>query len=1477
MLIILPIFLSLLLHLPSVQNYIVQKATQIISSKIETKVSIEKIGIKLFNKVVIDGLYVEDYGGDTLIYVNQLSAGVANFGILKGDLALSSVNLDGTRFNMRQMDSGISNLKEILNKLKSDKPKSNSDFTMRVGALNINELWFSFRKLKPREREYGVNFDDLDIRHFMLKASHISIINDSISLAINNISLRDKSGFDVKTLAADKFTISGTGMLFDRLNIKTTASELNADYLYFTYSRWNSMSNFLTDVNIKSKIANSTVSYSTIAYFAPSLRDWKSCYTNVTASVDGPISAMEGTINQLDMNDTRLSANYGLYGIPDIDNTRFNIDITKLETNIDDIDFIVSDITGHTIKGDNKMFEQLGTVGLKGTFDGLLTRFKANAQLTSDVGDVKLDMSFAPDKTRSSSFSGYLEALDVNLGKLLTNKQLGRATLKANVDGNFENKKVRAQTKASLSKLEFNSYTYSNIKLNGLIDNRTYKGLITSADPNINFDFNGLLDFTDSLPSYDFDMHLMNADLHKLNFNKRDSISLLSCNVKASARGNNMDNVNGKVTIDNLLYVNPIDSVRTGDILLVGDNDANHKSLGLYSSFADIEFKSRLGYQNMFNYLQSVLEEYLPNLTAPTKTSHIQYSNAGSAADLSGYSLLKIDVKQANNVAGIFLPGLQFAQGTKLSFMFNPDARKFSLSASSDYIERNNFFVSKLSINSRNQADSLSLFVRADDVFVGGLYMPNFSIIGGARDNEFSLSTKFNDPKTGLNALIGLNAEMEKDSATMAPQVRIRIAPSTISNNKNTWRVSARDIIYDTTQISIKSFRILSSGQELLINGVASRDTRDTLHVSLKDFDLGPFSQLTNRMGYTISGITNGHADITSAMKEASIYARITMDSMKVNNVSIPSSLFVSAWDSHTERAKVQLTTEGNPQPVVIGYYRPNDGRYLVDINMNDIDLSLIDPVLSGVLKNSKGTANTKLTLTGTKGKPSLNGEINVNRLETTVDYTNVTYTIKEAVIDVKDNNFALRTTHAYDVKGNSAELDMTLGSNYFSNLHYNINIRPKNLMVINTGAADNDLFYGTIFASGAAQIKGDKRGVNMNIVATTDDNSAFYMPLSGKANISKADFIVFETHDNEIDSTNYLVRKRMMFERKNKVNVAAKSNMNINMALTVKPNTDFQLVIDPTVGDILKGRGNGLLNIHINPGDGVFSMYGDYQITEGSYLFTLQNIINKKFIIQQGSTIKWTGEPLDALLDITAIYKLKASLAPLLNSGDENFRRSVPVDCEIHFAERLSQPAITFDVQVQNVDPETQSLVANALNTQEMMATQFFWLLAVNSFYADSGANQSMNIGAMGGSVTGFEFLSNQLSNWVSSDKYNIGIRYRPKGELNSDELDIGLSTAIIDNRLLLEVEGNYDFGNNTTMNNRTANSLTGDFYLTWLIDRSGSLKAKAFSRTIDRFDENQGLQESGLGLYYKEDFNTFKDILTNFKERFKRKNKTK
>lgn len=1478
-LIILPVVLSLLLALDSVQNFAVRKATEFISNKLETKVSIDRVSIKLFNKVALNGLYVEDYQRDTLLYAGQIVAGVTSFGLMGGDLTLGDVELRDTKFYLMQTDEGISNLKQILEKLKSDKPKSTKSFKMKAGSLKIENLTFRHKKKVIPYHEYGVNFSDLAVDDLNMSVDRISIIDDSISLRINNISLRDKSGLVINSLSSNEFIISSTSMLFNKLRILTPESQVDMPYLNMTYKQWGSYSEYISDVYMEGEIVDSKISFQTIAYFAPGLRRWKSTLENVTATVSGPVAAMRGSIKHARVQQTEIAVDFHMYGIPDIDKTKFMFDVKRLVTNGEDIAYIAEDITGKPFVGADKILGNLSDVSLIGYFNGMLSKFNANATINTSLGDAQLKLGFEPSAKDVTAFKGDVAVSDFNLGKLLSVDKLGRGSVSAKVDGLFKDDSISLNTLAQVPKLEFNGYSYNSIRMSGSINNRNFKGNILSSDPNLLFDFNGLLDFNDSVPRYDFSLDLTHADLHKLNFNKRDSISRLKCNIIAHGSSMDIDNINARVHIDNLLYVNHIDSVHTGSIELIGDNSTVSKHLALRSSFADAEFKSRMSYKTLYDYLANSLRYYLPTLSPHDKLARESVAKH-DATSINSYSMLRLNVKQANNVAGIFLPGLILAQGSELSLLVNPNAEQFSLSLKSDYIERDNFFISKLDINSRNIADSLSLYVRAEDLYAGGFYMPDFSVIGGAKNNKVNLSTRFSDKVKGVSALLGVVARLERNKTTDAPQIRMSFTPSTFTNEKQTWRISARDILYDSTKIAVENFRIVSQGQELHVSGVASRSLSDTLHISLSNFDVRPFSQFTDRMGYSVQGYTNGHADLVSALNKGILYARIDLDSLRVNDVAIPDSRFESKWDFQRERARFTLAERASRDTVIVGYYRPTDGRVRADVNLKGVDLSLLNPIMSGVIGQSKGSADAVLMLTGTSKAPSLNGEIRIPRFTTTVDFTNVPYTLTDALIEVKDNKLIINKTMLKDPEGNEASLDMNVDLNSFSNIKYNIGVKPVNMLVLNTTAKQNELFYGHVYATGGATIKGDKRGVNMDIAATTSRESEFYMPLSSKSSVSQSDMVVFESAMKPVvDSSNYLIRKKMMFERAKKTGSSVRSNLNINLALNVRPNTDFQLVIDPTVGDVVKARGNGTLNIHINPQSNEFTMYGDYEITEGSYLFTLQNIINKKFIIEPGSIIQWTGDPIDAMLNITAIYKLKASLGPLLNTSDASMRRTVPVECEIHLADRLAQPNITFGVTVPNADTEMQSLISNALGTQEMMATQFFWLLAANSFYADNtGSSQSMNIGAVVSSATAFEFLSNQISNWISSDKFDIGIRYRPKTDMNSDEVNIDFSTQLFSNRLLLEVEGNYDTGNNTAMtNSRSASNLTGDFYLTWLIDRAGSLKAKVFSRTIDSFDENQGLQETGIGVYYKEDFNSFKDILKNLKERFSRKNKPK
>ena len=190
---------------------------------------------------------------------------------------------------------------------------------------------------------------------------------------------------------------------------------------------------------------------------------------------------------------------------------------------------------------------------------------------------------------------------------------------------------------------------------------------------------------------------------------------------------------------------------------------------------------------------------------------------------------------------------------------------------------------------------------------------------------------------------------------------------------------------------------------------------------------------------------------------------------------------------------------------------------------------------------------------------------------------------------------------------------------------------------------------------------------ININIVARTENHSYIQIPLEGKGDIKENDFIEFTNSYKDYSTNNYT-------SITNKIKKAP-SVTNLRIDLEVTPSIEVQIIFDPRIGDVL--RANGFAHLTIESLGSDFNMYGDYSITKGDFMFTLQNIIKKRLNIQPGSTVSWTGHPLDADIDLDAIYKVrKASVMDL--TQDENDReKRVDVNTHLLMTGKLTKPNI--------------------------------------------------------------------------------------------------------------------------------------------------------------------------------------------------------
>ena len=1469
--------LSLLLDVPMIQNYVVHKAAEMASRKLETTVSIDRVRIGLFNRIRLNGFYVEDYQRDTLLYAGEVRALVSGVGLFGGGLSLAYGEIDDAKLFLKETPEGVMNIKQVTDRL--SKGNGNGRFRLTISSAAVTNLELHIERLEHRNPEYGVDYGNMRLYELTGRVRDLLIAGAAVSGDVEQMSFRELSGFEMTSMHGG-FLVDKGLITLTEAEIATDRSDIRFEYLTLDGEGWSSYKEFIRNVVIDASAYDSSVSSDDVAFFAPGFRRWQTHLDGLTMTMKGTVDNFSGSIAGTRFDEgSELRADVAAKGLPDYRRTDFDIDLHELVTDGGTVERLASNIARTELsEGVAGILHRAGTLGLSGKFTGRLDNFRARGELLTDAGDAGVAAVMAPDSSRGHSLRARVRSHGLNVGRLAGSGKLKSAEFVVRADGSF-GEGYDFDVQGDVARIGVGDYVCENISLHGTASDGDIDAAVSVHDRSLETDMKIVLGLEGDRPSYDIIADVQRADLAAMGINRRDTVSVLSAGIGISADGRIPDELNGRLSVADAHYLYDSGEVSSEYMEVVMASNEDTRSVTLTSEFADVTFESRSNYREVWSYLKEFVGNYLPLLYAEGRLPASEHDE--DEEHDHRMSVVSIKTKDFTPVADALLPGLEVADGSTFGIMLDPACNRFGLRAETDYIEHDRLLAVSLQMDMSNRDDSLAMSLNAGDLYWGTFHLLNVNLHAAARDNIISLSGRFRDTTkyysavsrdsvSELSGFVGLRAMLRRDSLTGRRGMDISFAPSYIARRDSRWEIASEGIEADSGRINIRNFSIRNSRQELLVNGVASRSREDSLMLHLHDFDLAPLAQITSRLGYAIEGRSNGFAKMKAALHNGEFTANIRLDSLEVNGLPVRPLEFRSQWDFLQNRARLMVAANEMRDTVLRGYYIPSEVRYHARVESDSLDMALVGPILSGVVSDTRGVAKASLTLDGTRRNATLQGDIEVRDLSTKVDFTQVTYTVPEAHISVNNNHLDVRSATVFDPEGGRGLLSFNLSLSHLSNISYMLNVQPENMLVLNTTTQDNDYFYGKVYATGAATIEGDKSGVRMDIVAATDDNTEFYLPLSNKSNVSTADFVIFE-QANRPDTTDVQVRKKLSFERKQLQRTSQAGNMNIDMNLNVRPNALFQLVIDPTVGDIIKGRGEGTIDLHINPRANIFEMYGDYNITEGSYLFTLQNIINKRFIIEPGSSIHWTGDPVDAQLNIDAVYKLKTSLQPLLTGSVSTSKvttRAVPVECVIHLSDRLTSPKVEFEVEVPNADPDVQMVVNNALSTEESRSQQFLYLLVANSFISEASSDTASGLGATASAATGFELLSNQLSNWLSSETYNVVIRYRPKTDLTSDEVDIGFSTGLINNRLLLEVEGNYLMDRSMAVNQNS--NIMGEAYLTWLIDRAGNLRLRGFTHTIDRFDENQGLQETGIGIYYKESFNNLKDLKQRVKERF-------
>ena len=376
--------------------------------------------------------------------------------------------------------------------------------------------------------------------------------------------------------------------------------------------------------------------------------------------------------------------------------------------------------------------------------------------------------------------------------------------------------------------------------------------------------------------------------------------------------------------------------------------------------------------------------------------------------------------------------------------------------------------------------------------------------------------------------------------------------------------------------------------------------------------------------------------------------------------------------------SSIKLNKNDTTSLLIKGFYTPLSDSLNYKAQLTNFSVETIFPFLQSFSNGVSGKADGSVAITGTFANPCFIGKVDVKNARIGIDYTKVAYTFTHPV-EFSHDSIVFRKITLRDNEKNTALLDGYITHQMFGNLKYHIGVKARKIEALKTTMADNSIFYGEAHCSGDVLITGAGEQIKLDMDVRTEDGTSIVIPLETPASASENSFIRFVDKNKKVSDRTDLPEQpeNGFFE------------MNLNIAAT--PAAKIQILFNSTLGDVISGQGSGNLRM-VYDKQGDFTMFGNYTIDKGDYLFTLQNVIGKKFKLEEGGTITWNGDPYEAIVGLNAVYNLKASVKDLLVNTykNENTGR-IPIECKINLSRKLLNPVLKFDILFPTADERTK------------------------------------------------------------------------------------------------------------------------------------------------------------------------------------------
>jgi len=1431
------------------QNKVVQVAIAKLSADMQTKITLKKVDIGWWKKATFHDLLILDQAGDTLIYAEKLKIHYTSINRELKEIRLKELTAINTKVHFEKLKNAEkSNYAFFINYFKPKKKKDPRHpkivwtiIAKNVLVINSQFRYHDYNSPVPSDRRFDQSF--IEFNQITGAIDTLKIIDDSLSFRIKNLYTKEKSGLTIMGLSANTI-ISAKKLGFYNMNLATPYSLLK-NQLVMKYNSYDDFGDFVNKVDLEANLENAIVSLKDIAYFYEPWWGQNKIFT-LSGVSEGPIKRLD--VKQVDLRyglNTQLQGKFDFSGLPDINNTLLDFSFTKLETNMDDFSILAG------IKNLSPELRSIGNIKFKGELIGFSHDFVARGNWETTLGKAKTDLKFAYNPKiglDAAAYKGKLSTDNFNLAPLIAGSNLSNFSGEITLDGSgLNSKNVNITTQSKI-----NSIIYDNKKIvNALIDGKLAKGLfegeINVNDPNLDCFFKGNINLNLKQPLIYFDANLRNVNLTY--FGLDTGISSISGVIKSNLVGNGIDDIEGNLIIESLKINKNNTTYVVNNAMLLANNNQQKRNIYFYSDILDLSLEGDFRLKNLPLALNNILWNLLPGYFdyQVLKTTEIVDFN--------------LNLKEPELLLN-YIPNYLILEKTKLAGAYNSKDNTLAIDLVANKLGIYDIAFQNLQVAINKQKDKPLIFsVSANQLFNKNKPLTdNLLLLGEAANNKLNLQLKTKSDSLNYSAFV--DGELLFSKAL----IDIKINQSDFKINNRNWEISKNgEVQYADGNILLNNIVIGNKTQKLSLNGNISKDPISKLLIDFENFQLG---DLLFDLGYlkkdTLKGIANGNISIANFYKIPAIesdfnlknivFNRDTLGALDVKIVNLEKNIFKIDGTHITEGPLKGVYASGN---INIDEAAEN---FDLKLALPKSEIKLLSNFMDGLFSNISGfITGEDLALVGKFKKPILTGKIKLEEANFTVDYLNTSLAIAKAEIDISQNAFTIKPCRISDINKKTGIVGGSVNHTGFDKWRFDIAISNiDNMLLLNTTKEQNDLYYGKGFATGYASFKGpiDELDIYMNL--KTEKGTKLTLPLESEDARSDIPYIHFK---KEANNQNRRVKK-------------AFSNINsIVIEIQATEDAEAEMIFDSKVGDIMRGSGNGDLKFELNKAADLF-MYGTYVIARGSYLFTAFNFVNKPFTIEKGGVITWDGDPFDAKLNLTAIYKQKVSLAPLIdpsqysrqedyNKAAEGLKAPVDVNSEIKLTGVLFQPKIDFDIDLQgaqtqgNYAIEISQMKTRLANDPQELNKQFLSLLVFNRFLPVNNLQiGTVAIAAPGQSAS--ELLSSQLNNWISDVGFgklidNISFDLgRDTG--NQRQVVVNIEKVLYER---IKFKGAIAAG--------TAASTASNYSLEYDITKDGNLKLRTnytpfYFSNLNTVNGQQGLgsRRGTVGVFFRREFET-------------------